>query len=135
MSKIVLDTNVIVSAFLVPRGNPSNVLRLALSAKHQLFVSDVIIEEYRRILGKPKFKFRAKDLEDFFDMLRLQATTVHPIHQLHVSTDETDNRFLECAESASADYLITGNKKHFPARWKTTAVLNAREWLELTLSF
>ena len=38
---------------------------------------------------------------------------------------------LECAEVASADYLVTGNKRHFPKRWKVTAVVNARELLGL----
>jgi uncharacterized protein len=135
MSRLVLDTNVLVSAFLAPRGNESHVLRLALSPKHQLYVSDAMVEEYRRILGKPKFKLRVRDLEEFFAFLNRQATTVVPGKQLHVSLDETDNRFLECAEAASADYLVTGNKKHFPSKWKTTRVVNAREWLEATLSF
>jgi uncharacterized protein len=41
------------------------------------------------------------------------------------------NRFLECAEAASADCLFTGNKRNFPKRWKTTVVVNARELLGL----
>jgi putative PIN family toxin of toxin-antitoxin system len=135
MSRLVLDTNVLVSAFLTPTGNESHVLRLALSPKHQLFVSDDMVEEYRRILSKSKFKFRVKDLEEFFAFLNRQAIIVVPGKQLHVSPDEADNRFLECSEAASADYLVTGNKKHFPVKWKTTRVVNAREWLEATLSF
>jgi predicted nucleic acid-binding protein len=45
--------------------------------------------------------------------------------------DEPDNRFLECAEAAGAEFLVTGNKRHFPQRWKTTRVANAREVLAL----
>ena len=135
MSKLVLDTNVLVSAFLAAGGNESRVLRLALSLKHQLYVSDVMVAEYRKILSKPKFKLRARDLENFFALLDRQATTVEPDRHLHVSPDEADNRFLECAEAASVDYLVTGNKKHFPERWKTTRIVNAREWLEASLPF
>ena len=135
MSRLVLDTNVVVSAFLVPNGNESKVLRLALSPDHQLFASQVILEEYRRILGKPKFKLKPKDLEGFFATLKQRAVLVEPKHRLHVSSDDADNRFLECSEAATADYLVTGNKKHFPPRWKAAAVVNAREWLEVTLSF
>ena len=135
MSRLVLDTNVVVSAFLAPNGNESKVLRLALSPDHPLFVTDVILEEYRRILGKPKFRLKPKDLEGFFTTLKRKAVLVEPKHRLQVSSDDADNRFLGCSEAASADYLVTGNKKHFPPRWKTTAVVSAREWLEATLSF
>jgi predicted nucleic acid-binding protein len=40
-----------------------------------------------------------------------------------------DNRFLECAESAGADFLVTGNRRHFPKVWKTARIVNAREFL------
>jgi predicted nucleic acid-binding protein len=45
------------------------------------------------------------------------------------STDEADTRFQECAETATADYLVTGNKRHFPKSCKTTEVVNAQELL------
>lgn len=45
--------------------------------------------------------------------------------------DDPDNRFIECAEAAGTEFLVTGNKKHFPRRWKTTRVVNARELLGL----
>jgi predicted nucleic acid-binding protein len=47
------------------------------------------------------------------------------------STDDADNRFLECAEAAGADFLVTGNKRHFPRLWEKTQVVNARELLGL----
>jgi uncharacterized protein len=135
MSRLVLDTNVVVSAFLVPHGNEGKVLRLALTAKHQLCASEEILEEYRRILCKPKFKLRSSDVNDFITTAQTRAVFVYPAHRLNISQDEADNRFLECAEAASANFLVTGNKKHFPPRWKSTYILNSREWLEATLSF
>jgi predicted nucleic acid-binding protein len=48
-----------------------------------------------------------------------------------VSPDPDDNKFLECAQAAGADYLVTGNKRHFPKRWGKTKVVNARELLDL----
>jgi uncharacterized protein len=44
-------------------------------------------------------------------------------------SDPDDDCFLECAEAAQADFLITGNKRHFPKRWKGTEIVNAREFL------
>jgi predicted nucleic acid-binding protein len=49
---------------------------------------------------------------------------------LAVSPDERDNRFLECAESAGADFLVTGNRRHFPKVWKTTRIVSTRELVE-----
>jgi uncharacterized protein len=54
---------------------------------------------------------------------------VRPIQTITASPDDQDNRILECAEAAEADYLITGNKRHFPETWNKTTVLNARQLL------
>jgi predicted nucleic acid-binding protein len=58
---------------------------------------------------------------------------VDPKETLTVSPDEDDNRFLECAEAADADYLVTGNKRHFPEQWKECMVIGARELVELLI--
>ena len=57
------------------------------------------------------------------------SVLVKPAHMVSKSTDDTDNRFLECAEAAGADFLVTGNKRHFPRRWEKTQIVNARELL------
>jgi predicted nucleic acid-binding protein len=48
-----------------------------------------------------------------------------------VSSDPDDNIFLECADAARADFLITGNRKHFPAFWKNTKIITPREFVNL----
>jgi predicted nucleic acid-binding protein len=50
---------------------------------------------------------------------------------LPVCPDPDDDVFLECAEAAHADYLITGNLKHFPQYWRNTKVINFRELLNI----
>ena len=45
--------------------------------------------------------------------------------------DPDDIIFLECAETAGADYLVTGNRKHYPAEWKKTRIVTAREFIEI----
>lgn len=61
------------------------------------------------------------------------AIVVNPKETLAVSSDESDNRFLECAEAADADYVGTGNKRHFPEQWKKCMVTGARELVELLI--
>lgn len=47
--------------------------------------------------------------------------------------DPDDLIFLECAEAAAADYLVTGNRKHYPDQWKKTRIVTVREFFELTV--
>jgi hypothetical protein len=51
-----------------------------------------------------------------------------------VTGDADDNVFLECADVACADYLVTGNLRHFPRFWKTTWVITPREFIGLVAS-
>jgi predicted nucleic acid-binding protein len=63
--------------------------------------------------------------------LRQVATIVVPTETLAVSPHEADNRFLECAEAAQADFLTADNKRHPPAGWKGARLVNAREFFKL----
>jgi len=97
----------------------------------QLCVSITVLDEYEWVLRYPKLKFVPKEVIAFLARLRVSSELVTPARSISESRDEPDNRFLECAEAASADYLVAANKRHFPKRWKTTVVVNARELLAL----
>ena len=56
----------------------------------------------------------------------------HPTAVLALASHEPDNRFLECVQAARADYLVTGNKKHFPKKWGSAKIVNAREFIDQT---
>lgn len=127
---MVLDTNVIVSALLKPQGVEAAVLLLVLHGMVAVALSEPVLAEYEEVLSRPKFKRPADVLIGLLTDLRSVGHLVRPQHTLAVSVHESDNRFLECAEAAHADFLITGNKRHFPPEWKTTKVVNAREFIE-----
>jgi hypothetical protein len=55
--------------------------------------------------------------------IRKVAQVVEPTRTVSVSPDESGNRFLECAEAANADWLVTGNTRHFPQSHKATKVV------------
>jgi putative PIN family toxin of toxin-antitoxin system len=133
--RVVLDTNVLVSGIKTEQGASAAVLNHALSGAVQWCVTDLILSEYREVLSRPKFKFSKLELDRVFKALKLLqeigiVIAVQPDFTLEVSPHEPDNRFLECADAAAADYLITGNKRHFPASWKRTKIVNARDFLE-----
>jgi putative PIN family toxin of toxin-antitoxin system len=131
--RVVLDTNVVVSAHLSPEGYERSVLDLALSGKLRMFVSEAILREYESVLQRPKFRLKPFDVSRSLRLLRAAAKVVATYGELNVARDPGDNRFLECAEAAKADYLVTGNKRHFPKQWRQTLIVNARELLEWTI--
>ena len=129
--KVVLDTNVLVSAHLNPDGLERLILNAALSGRLRLCVSAEILEEYEDALRRPKFDIRPALVDEALQAIRVRAKTVAPRVRVTAARDPDDNKFLACAQAASADYLVTGNRRHFPARWRRTAVVNARTLIEL----
>jgi putative PIN family toxin of toxin-antitoxin system len=102
---------------------------LALNRKIQLYFSEPILTEYEKVLLYPRLKFHPHQVHEFLALIRRTGILVKPTRTVTESTDDADNRFLECAETASANFLVTGNKRHFPKHWKNTQVVNARELL------
>jgi uncharacterized protein len=129
--KVVLDTNVVVSAHLRSDGFERFVLDLALASKLQLFISAEILDEYEGVLMRPKFGIEPKLVQDSLQLIKSKAKKVRPKRSITESPDPDDNKFLECADSAGADYLVTGNKRHFPSSLGNTQVVNARELIEI----
>jgi putative PIN family toxin of toxin-antitoxin system len=130
--RIILDTNIIVSAALQSSGLPARVLELVAHRAVELCVSDELLTEYREVIARPKFAgLDPRRVALLLELIAGEATLVSPTNVLKISKDEADNRFYECAEAAGADYLVTGNIKHFPKDYKTTKVVSPRQMLEL----
>jgi uncharacterized protein len=108
---------------------PAFVVSLALSGRLRFYVSPPILDEYERVLRYPRLNFQPDQVTAFMRRVRQASTMVHPTITVNKAKDEPDNRFLECAETAAADYLVTGNLRHFPNRWKTTEIVNPRQFL------
>ena len=125
-----LDTNIVVSAHLRTDGFERHALDLVLAGKLQLAASEAILAEYAGVLARPKFAIARKRLTRSMQLIRNSAQIVNPSRRLTIAHDPADNQFLECAEAARADYLVTGNKRHFPKIWRQTLVVNARELIE-----
>ena len=131
MIRAVLDTNVVVSAVLSPSGPPFEIIASASQKLVQLYASAAIFHEYREVLGRPQFD-KLKALSDFqLSELSKICRFVIPRKRVTASTDRDDNIFLECAEAAKAHYLVTGNIRHFPERWKYTKTVTPRQFLDL----
>ena len=109
--RVVLDTNVIVSGLNFP-GNERLVLELALRGRFELYVSTSILEEAAGVLGR-KFDWDAERSSRALRTLGNAATVIYPRRLPEViEGGHADNRILECAVEASADYLVTGDRRH-----------------------
>lgn len=109
-SRVVLDTNVVLSAILCG-GNPAEYFALAWAGRIDLFTSPFILEELTRILTG-KFRWKDGEVEQAIAWYTSLARVVKPEILLNViKRKPSDNRILECAVEAGADYLVTGDKR------------------------
>jgi putative PIN family toxin of toxin-antitoxin system len=129
--RLVLDTNIVISAALRPDGLQRTVLLLAMKKPARLYVSKAILEEYRDVLARPELAIRRSSQQRLLQLVRNESHLVHPTRAVQAAGDPDDDKFLECADAARADYLVTGNSRHFPRFWKKTTVITSREFLTI----
>jgi putative PIN family toxin of toxin-antitoxin system len=127
MIRVVLDTNILVSALLSRGGNSDKVLGMMLSDQIEPYFDSRIISEYNEVLRRKKFSFPASAVDLLIaDIVRygepVTATTLP-----WAGLDPDDRCFYEVAQAAQA-ILITGNLKDFPDE---PFIVNPREFLEL----
>ena len=132
MHKIIADTNVIISSIL-GRSYPYLILhKLILQHKVQVYLSYEIIGEAERVVGYKKFaKINGfqRDAEIVLNGLKVKSVIVNPPSRVELLTDPSDNKFLDLALSVSADFLITGNIKHFPFnRLENTEIISPEKY-------
>ena len=112
--KVVLDTNVLVSAFLSPFGGPSQILQLISLGKLTLLLDQRIFQEYRDVLARKRFHIPSELRNRILEKLSEKALWITPEPVTLHLPDSEDCKFVEAAISGKADALITGNIKHFP---------------------
>ncbi len=134
MQRVILDTNVIVSA-LIQRNFPYLILmELYLERNFQLCMSDSLMAEYFEVLSRDKFArfpdFRLKANSILLDIER-NATFFQPTKQVAIIKDTDDNMLLELALECNADFLITGNNNDFVfSNYEDTKIVTPRDYWE-----
>ena len=113
--RIVLDTNVIVSAFINPNGNSSKIVKLILQKHSKLYINPAILNEYEEVMLRPKFssKIDAGLVPRFIDLLKIIGVQFEPLPGKIKLPDESDRIFYDTAIQ-SGSFLISGNLKHYP---------------------
>jgi hypothetical protein len=117
MIRIVLDTNLLVSAILSPQGNPPIVLKLCLKGIFSLVISHDILDETRRVFQYPKLvklmkkrRVTPQYIDDFIDKLsRVAIITPGKLSIEGIQDDPDDTMVLSCAVEGEADVIISGD--------------------------
>ena len=134
MQKVVINTNVIVSA-LIQKNYPFLIIdELFIEDKIHLCVSEDLIQEYFDVLSRPKFSnfpdFVAK-AESLLIDIGQKAEVYNTTIKLDIISDVDDNMILELAETCNADFVITGNTNDFTmSEYKNTKIVTPKEYWE-----
>ncbi len=106
---VLFDTNVFISAFLVPGSKAEQALLLARHKRFTLYSSVQILTETANTL-RSKFHQADEDVQEALRLISRAATVLRPKARVALLTDDPDNRILECAVEASADAIVTGDR-------------------------
>ena len=113
MKKVILDTNIIVSALISPLGNPAKILSLFFNGEIQIYYNDDIMAEYEDVLSRPALKINPEKVGRFIEILRETGAFIKPITSDIHMVDESDRIFYDTAQESDA-IIITGNTRHYP---------------------
>ena len=114
MKKVVIDTNVLVSALLFG-GNPGELITLWKERRIKPLSSRDIMEEYLRVMAYPKFRLTEEEIEYLFSQEVLPWFEVITVQsgQPFVIDDPSDDKFIRCALEGSAEAIISSDQ-HLP---------------------
>ncbi len=113
--KLVLDTNIIISAFLF-EGNEAKLLRKIENNEALIFVNNEILKEIKDVIYRYEFKYlldrAGRTAEQVFSkIVALSHLVVGPkLKEIIIKVDPSDDKFLECAINTKADYIVSGDK-------------------------
>ena len=128
--KVVLDTNVIVSAALTTHGTCGQILDLLTEGIFAICTDDRILDEYATVLRRPELRIVPRDVAILLELIHSVTEPVAALPLAMELPDPDDLPFLEVARVADA-VLVTGNARHFPSHARAgVTVLAPAEFLE-----
>jgi len=107
--KVLVDTNVLVSAVWRDKKPEEVILWIIAQPEMEWLVSAEIMQEYQEVLHRKKFSFPPETLEKWETLLNRDTRSVTVNSEMDFPRDQKDAKFLACALSCEADYLITGD--------------------------
>jgi putative PIN family toxin of toxin-antitoxin system len=125
-TKVVLDTNILVSSLIVENGNCATILKLVMKRKILVFYNAEILDEYRRVLNYPILSFEPHRIGTHLNLILRKGFVMNPKKSTIKMTDESDRVFYDLHKTTGA-ILITGNARHYPPNEKS--IMNPADFL------
>jgi len=130
--KVVIDTNVLVSAVLKDRDPEAVIMFVASRDDFEWIVSKEIMAEYSEVLSRPKFGLPKDILNAWRAILDRLTVTCTVDLVIDFPRDRKDAKFLSCSVVAGADYFITGDSDFNEAhQLLTTTILSVSQFKKL----
>ncbi len=127
--KVVFDTNIFISAFVIPGGQAEKAILRIIEGRDILLLSKRILDELLTVLST-KFSRDKEEISRVAVILSEMAEWVEPSERIRVLDDDPDNRILECASSGNADVIVTGDKELLRlAKYGNTRIISLKEYL------
>lgn len=133
--RVVLDTNVLISALLIPTSPPAELLTLWRNGQFILLTAAPQLDELARVTRYPKLRARLNPAlaGRLINELRNLAISVATLPPVDASPDPYDNYLLSIASGGLANYLVTGDKRDLLAlrKHEGTAIVTVSQFLTL----
>jgi len=133
VNKAVFDTNVYISAIGFG-GIPEHLIELATGPgrQYELYTSPDILKEVIKVLGSDKFQFGKEEITDAISVIDDAAKVINPGIRLDIIKHKPDNRILQCAVKAKADYIVSGDSHLLELKeYKDIRILKPAQFLDM----
>lgn len=132
--RVVLDTNIIISALLFPRSVPGAIVHLGLRKKpaYKTITSPALIQELQEVMQRDDFDLKRDLRDDILALYHRKSHIAHPKQRLNVvQNDITDNKVIEAAVAGQASFIVTGDRRHLLSlkEYQSIIILSARHFL------
>lgn len=133
MVKVVIDTNVIISAAKSTDGNPAQIFEMLLLEEITSYTTKDIIEEIKEVLARPRIKLNLVEQEfiaNNYEKFSIKIQTISKFDM--IKEDPDDNKFLECAFDCKAEYIVSGDDHLLKLKeFKGIKILTPAEFVKL----
>ena len=108
--RVGFDTNIYISTLIIPGGNAEDAYLEAVHGTFELYTSVTIMTETARVL-QTKFDWAEDKVREAVQDISQMSTVLRPRPSVHLLADEPDNRILECAIAAQAEFVVSGDRR------------------------
>ena len=129
--KVVLDTNVLISGIFW-HGNPNSIILAWKERKFDLCISVETLEEFIRIMRDFKIRMPEDLLKEWINLLTENSILIEPIEKFDVVRDKKDNKFIDCAVAAEANYIVSGDPDLTDMKeFRSIKIVKPKEFLDI----